>query len=282
MKIVPKKNDGNGKTIPVLVTLILSALSALASATNEIHVDTLPAGGKIYTNAIIIRANPAYAMVDCQDGIVRIPMSNMPAIYQTQFGYTPEQAAKFLDEEKRIQQQQQAAAFARQAAAQPLAGTNRPVRITAIVDETSFGGIPFCSADGIDDGILVENLPDSVRQFLAGYRQLQADIADCEQQINRLKVPETPPSETVPLPQMGKTVLIANGAGYVKVGATQNDDTASARRNAEDRLKALNAELDQATTNFDRYATITAHPSGQFYGGKPIWICIGIPAAAAK
>lgn len=273
---------GNRETILVLFTLILSALSALAGTTNEIQIDALPAGGKIYTNAIITSVTPAYAVVNCQEGIVQIPMSNMPAVYQTRFGYTPEKAAQFLDQQKRIQQKQWQADLARQAAVQSLAGTNRPVRITAIIDENSFNGVPLCSAEGISDSILVNNLPDSVRQFLAGCRKLQADIADCEQQINNLKASEESAAKTVPQPQMGKNLFVENGAGYVIVRAPQKEDPATIRQNAEDRLKALNAELERETTNFNRSTTIMAHPSGVFYGSKPIWICVGVPAATAK
>src|SRR5208282_2089554 len=129
MTIFPPNAGGNRKAFPVLLALILSALSALAGATNEIHVDALPAGGRIYTNATITRVTPAYAVVSCQDGIVQIPMSNMPAAYQTQFGYTPEKAAQFLEEQKQLQQKRRAAFMARQAALQAMAGTNRPVRI---------------------------------------------------------------------------------------------------------------------------------------------------------
>ncbi len=288
MKIFPPNNDGNRETIPVLLTLILSALSALAGATNEIQVEALAAGGKIYTNAIITRANPAYAVVSYQDGLVQIPMSNMPAVYQAQFGYTPEKAAQFLDEQKRIQQKQRQAFLARQAALLALAGTNRPVRITAIIDETTYGGIPFCSADGINDGILVRNLPDSVRQFLARYRQLQADAADSQQQLDRLKATEPPPAKTAQQPRMGKTGATRDnytGVTYLLPAPKPKDPVAdwqNARQKAETRLDALNAELDEKTTNFDAYTTIMAHPSGEFYGTKPIWICTGIPAAAAK
>ena len=281
MTIFPPKAGGNRKTFPVLLVLILSALSALAGATNEIHVDALPAGGRIYSNATITRVTPAYAVVSCQDGIVQIPMSNMPAAYQTQFGYTPEKAAQFLEEQKQIQQKRRAAFLARQAALQAMAGTNRPVRITAIDDDPSFGGFPFCSVDGIDGGILVENFPDSVRQFLAGYRQLQADVADCQQQLDNLKVPQPPPVPTNSPPRLGKQTWIGGSAGYARIVIPKNDG-AAARRDLEDRLRTLTAQLDEATTNYNLNTTIIAHPSGQSYGGKPIWVCAGLPAAAAR
>ena len=283
MQVFPQSDGGNGKIILALATLILSVWSALAGATNEIRVDILPAGDKIYTNAIITRATPAYAVVSYEEGMVQIPMSNMPAVYQAQLGYTPEKAAQFLDEERQIQKRQRAAFLAQQAALLALAGTTRPVRITAILDEISFGGIPFCDAYGIDGGILVKQLPDSVRQFLAGYRQLQADITDCQQQLNQIKVPEPPPPVPVNSPpRLGKQTWIGNGAGYARIVIPKNDDTAAIRQNLEDRLRTLNARLGEMAGNYDRCTTIIARPTGETYGQKPIWICAGVPPAPAR
>ncbi len=280
MQAFSQRIGGIWKTIPVLALLIVSALSTLADTTNEIQIAALSVGDKIYTNATITRVTPAYAVVSYQEGVVQIPMSDMPAVYQSQFGYTPEKAAHFLDDQKRLQKQQQSI-LARQVAAQARTGTNRPVRVTAIDDNPSFGGFPFCSVDGISGGILIENLPDSVRQFLSGYRVLQADVADCQQQLNNLKTPETPPAKPAQ-PQMGKTLMVGNGAGYVRAVTVLPDNTPALRRKLEDRLKTLNARLGQATIDYDFHTTIIAHPSGQTYVGKPIWVCVGVPAKAAK
>jgi hypothetical protein len=273
--------------IPVLLMLVWSTLSGLAGLTNEIRVGKLPAGGNIYTNATITRMTPAYAVVSYQAGVVQIPMSNLSAVYQAQSGYTPEKAAQFLEEEKQSQKQRRAAVQAQLAAFRPVAGTNRLVRIITIDDNPNFGGFAFCSVDVLKGGILVENLPEAVRQFMSGYRQLQADVADGEQQVNRLKAAE-PPANAAPQPHMGKNGATRNnatGVYYLLPAPKPNDPVAdwkNARRNADDRLKALNARLAQATTNYDRYTTIIAHPSGQWYVGKPIWVCVGIPAAAAR
>src|ERR1700690_3037456 len=99
MTVISSRIGANWKRIPVLLTLILSPLVSPANASDEIRVGTLPAGDKIYTNAVITRVTPAYAVVNYQGGLVQIPMSNMPAAYQTQFGYTPEKAVQFLEEE---------------------------------------------------------------------------------------------------------------------------------------------------------------------------------------
>jgi hypothetical protein len=280
MTILPSKADWPRRWLPVLLTLILSAPIALAGATDEIQAGVLAAGDKIYTNAIITRVTPAYAVVSYQDGLVQIPMSNMPAVYQTQFGYSPQTAVQFLDEEKQAQQKRRAASLAQQAAFQRMAGTNRPVRIIAIDDDPSFGGYPCCSVYGIKGGILIENFPGSVRQFMSGYGRLKADIADCQQQFDRLKALTNSPPKPAPPPQMGKSLMIGNGAGFARVVAPK-DNTPVIRQETADRLDALNAQLKQETANYNLYTTIIAHPSGQSYVGRPIWICVGVPAAAA-
>jgi hypothetical protein len=273
----PSKAGRFRKSLLVFLALILSARSGTA-ATNEIPVGNLAVGNIIYTNAVITRVTPAYALVNYEAGVAQIPMSNMPAVYQDQFGYTPQKAAQFLDEERQLQKKQQAALRAEQASLRARLGTNRPVRITAIYDGLAYGGYPFCTVDGIRDGILVENLPDSVRQFMAGYRQLQADVASCQQQLNRLKaVPAPVRPATTPT---GKIMLVGKGGNYILVDPPP-DNRAAVRQEVEKRLIDLTAQLATATSNYDLYTTIIAHPSGQFYVEKPIWICIGIPPAAA-
>ena len=239
----------------------------------------LAVGNMVYTNAVITRVTPAYALVNYEAGVAQIPMSNLPAVYQDQFGYTPQKAAQFLDEERQIQKKQQAALQAEQASLRARLGTNRPVQITAIYDGLDYGGYPYCTADGMRVGILVENLPYSVRQFMAGYRQLQADVVNCQQQINHLKAAPAPAQPaTTPT---GKVMLVGKGGNYILVDPPP-DKTAAVRKEVENRLINLTAQLATATSNYDLYTTIIAHPSGQFYVEKPIWICIGIPPAAAR
>jgi len=280
MNSSPPKHDGDRAMMAVFVTLILSTLAVLAEVANEPQIPALPAGGKIYTNAIITRVTPAYVVVNYQEGIVQIPMSDLPPAYQDQFGYTPEKAAQFLDQEKQNQKKERAAVLARQAVLEALAGTNRLIRITTVSSDLSYHSIPFCSADGIDGGILVENLPDSVRQFFTGYGQLQAEIANCHQQLDNIKVPDTnaPPQP----PQMGKGLMVENGSSFASVGGPPKDNTAAIRQNLEDRLSALNAQMAQATTNYNLYTTIIGRPTGELYGGKPIWICTGLPARGTR
>ena len=278
---------GNRKTVPILLALILSGLSAVAGSTNVIDFETLAAGGNIYTNAVITRVTPAYVAVAYQGGLTQIAMSNLPAADQARFGYDPEKAAQFLKEEDRRQSERRAAYFARHAALMARPGTNRLVRIKAIIDETSNGGIPLCAADVPGDGILVSNFPDPVRQFLARYGRLQADVAAARQKLDHLRASEPPPAKPS-RPHMGKTGATRDnftGVTYLLPVPKPKDPVADwkkACQQAEDRLEALNAELDTMKTNYDRSVAIMAYPSGEFFGKKPIWVCTGTPASLAR
>jgi hypothetical protein len=84
--------------------IILAGLSAAVcflipqsapANTNEISLDVLLTAQGNFTNATIIRHNPAYAMVDYPGGIVKVADSNLPPDLQNQFGYSPSNAAAF-------------------------------------------------------------------------------------------------------------------------------------------------------------------------------------------
>jgi hypothetical protein len=203
----------------------------------------------------------------------------LSAAYQARFGYTPEKAAQFLNEERQTQKKRRAAFQTQQAAPRTLAGTNRPVRITAIDDRLQYGGFPLCSVDVVQGGMLVENFPDSVRQFMSGYRQLQVEVADCQQQLDSLNSVAKSLAKPPPPPTLGKS---GNRAAVLWAYSQQTNNLASSRRDLEYRLQTLTDQLARATTNYNLYTTIIAHPSGQSYVGKPIWVCVGVPAAAAR
>ncbi len=276
MKVILGHKDRGGWTFAVLlVFMIFSAGRIRAGTSGEIYFDVLVAGGKAYTNATIIRGNPAYAVVAYQNGLARVAMSNLPALYQAQFGYTPEKAAEFLAEEDQAIKQRRAALVARQEAYRrsvaAAVGTNQPVQIMAILDETTYNGIPLCSVKGMDGGILVRNLPDSIRRFFADYRQVQVDIANCTAQIKDLD------SKAVTAQNI-TALVIQRGTDQDFINANAAEKRIYAdRRNAEDRLVELNGRWEQMTANYDSLTTIMAYPSGESYGNKPIWISTGVP-----
>ncbi len=71
------------------------------ASTNDIHLDVLLTAQGNFTNATIIRHNPAYAIVfyPYGAGMVRVADSNLPPDLQKQFDYSPSNAAAFLESE---------------------------------------------------------------------------------------------------------------------------------------------------------------------------------------
>jgi hypothetical protein len=263
------------KTLFALILWGLCVVQIHAAGTNEIYVGVLEAGGTTYTNATIIRANPAYAIVTYQEGIVRVAMSNMPAVYQTKFGYSPEIAQQFLDVENQIQKERRAAVLAKQRAYQRSAAAQtskiQPIQITAILDAKSNNGLPLCAVDGIKGGILVDNLPDTVASFLNYYRQIQSDINNSEQNLRDFD------SRVI---KSQNDIVWAIERGTIpdyNLAKSNQAKILSDRQDAQNQLIALNARFEQMKQDYDSFTTILAYPSGHFYGNKPMWICTGMP-----
>jgi hypothetical protein len=262
------------KTIPAILLLVAVSTSA---QTNEPVIEVLTAGGQFYTNARISHVTPASAVVIYDGGSVQLALSNLPVSYQEKYGYDPVKAARFLADEKQKVQAERAALMARQAAynraVASLTGTNRPVQILSILDEQSNGGIPRCAVPDAPDGILVKNLPDSVRSFLNRKRQLAADIRSFSDKVR------ADTSAAVRAQAMAPTL------------ASRDPDTLDAQNNQRaqanllavkageeraelDEMKKTLSDLDAETA--DR-TTIVAFPTGQFFGRLEIWNCVGMP-----
>ena len=261
------------KTVPAILLLVV--ISTFAQ-TNEPVIDILPAEGQFFTNAQITHVTPAYAVVSYDGGIVQLALSNLPASYQEKYGYDPGKAARYLADEKQKLHEQRAALMARQAAynqaVASLTGTNRPVQIISILDEQSNGGIPLCAVPDATNGILIKNLPDSVRSFLNHKKQLAGDINSFSDKVQ------------------ADASAAARAEAVAPTFASPNPDTLDAQNNQraqanlmvvkvrEERaelvkMKKTMNDLDAETA--DR-TTIMAFPTGQFFGRFEIWNCVGV------
>ena len=120
--------------------------SPRAGSTYEIPLDLLAVGGKVYTNTTLLRYNPAYAVVVFYDGFVRMAISNLPAGYQTQFGYAPDKAAQFLAEQALGKKKRRATLLAQQLANQRSDANT----IFGPVAPAPYAGFQFytCNAEG--------------------------------------------------------------------------------------------------------------------------------------
>ena len=123
------------KTTLVLF-LVVAGLTVFAS-TNDIHLDVLLTGQGNFTNATIIRHNPAYAVVDYPGGSVKVADSNLPPDLQKQFAYSPSNAAAFIAAEKNKHdaalQTEAAKRAAYNAYLASIRGTNQFITVTKII-----------------------------------------------------------------------------------------------------------------------------------------------------
>ncbi len=260
--------------------IVLAGLSAAvcflvhqtASAnTNEISLDVLLTGQGNFTNATIIRHNPAYAVVDYDGGIIKVADRNLPPDLQKQFGYSPANATKFLNQEMEQHKADLEKAAAMRAAELAriayLVGTNRIIYINAIESVEPLQ----CSitTDGINEHILVRNLPDSVREFVNQYNQMRADILALGDKVK---------DDTSAVRHADAQSSMANDY-YAVNGVPAISDTAPAHANLEDEKDNLQQKQDDLKAMADEVperTAVIAHPSGEFYAGLEIWDCVGL------
>jgi hypothetical protein len=262
--------------------IILAGLSAAVcflipqsapANTNEISLDVLLTAQGNFTNATIIRHNPAYAMVDYPGGIVKVADSNLPPDLQNQFGYSPSNAAAFLNAEKEKKKQDAAAYAAKQAATAAylasLAGTNRVIRIASIDDETRIMQVAAV-IEGRNVEIFIRYLPDSVRTFVIQYNRTLTDIENTKQRIKNLKAQLT-------RAENNSTAAIAVGtsADYANASIAENNVDA-AIQSAKDNLDELNSNLRQMKDDAPEKSAVIAYPSSEFWGDQQVWVCTGL------
>ena len=259
----------------ILAILLFVGLSTFAQ-TNEPVIGVLPAGGQFYTNAQITRVTPAYAVVSYDGGIVQLALSDLPVAYQKKYNYDPDTAARYLADEKQKAQERRAALAARQAAynqaVAALVGTNRPVQILSILDERSNKGIPLCSIPEAINGVLVNNLPDSVRNFLNRKYQLTADINAYSDKVSAdaaaaARAQAVAPTYSAMDPYSVDQQNNQHAQANLMALNVQKEQAELAR------MKSTLADLDAQTP---AQTTIMAFPTGQIYGNYPIWTCVGM------
>ena len=260
-----------------LIAAVCFLVAESASAnTNEIHLDVLLTGQGNFTNASIIRHNPAYAVVDYPGGIINVADSNLPPDLQKQFGYSPANADSFLKQEKASQKAvydqfaaQHAAAAAYLAS---LNGTNRIIRITSIGDEIRILQVA-ATIDGRDQEILIRNLPSSVRDFVNRYNQLQANVPAFAEKV-QYDTKAADRADTL------ASVVRGRDRGYENWAVTRRYRAKLMVLNAKDEgetLQQMQDHLKQMTDDAPQLAAVIAYPSSEFYGTQQVWVCTGVP-----
>ncbi len=266
----------------LLTVFLIFASQFVFANTNEIHLPLLITAHRIFTNAIIISHNPSYAVVEDDLGIVHIAESNLPPELQKQFGYSPEAAAQFLvseNEKKRLAREkfaaQQAAYNAYMAS---LCGTNRPVRLLELMDETTHGGM-LCEI--LSGNILIRDVPASAMDFLKKERQLKNTIADYQSRVDNYQRQADAAANAVPssVSAMGDPPFVNSAMNSAASQANNASNMAANAEAMQKKLAEMKDELIELESSAPAKTTVSAYPTGQFYGGNEIWICTGIAPA---
>jgi hypothetical protein len=131
-----------------LLTLALIGVAAIAEAGNTKTNLTL-ASGAVYTNVVIMRAEPDGLTVMKSSGVVKIPFAQLTPEIQAAYGYTPEKAAAYQKQVaanmKRLVEKQTAEAS--QAAAKAEADKQPKYQVSGLViEKTPDGLLVKCNA----------------------------------------------------------------------------------------------------------------------------------------
>jgi hypothetical protein len=272
--------------IAVLTAVLLNWQAV--GQTNQPVIPLLVINGQICTNLTLIRANPAYALVDNETGIYKVPMSNMPPAFQTQYGYSPGNASNFLAVETKRNREWIEAERARQIQQQQmlvaLGYTNQIITVTAVWDLISNHGIPLVSTAQNPDGILIRGIPVSVINFVADYNQLSDDIVTVGKNIGREDLAAK------------KAQLLANDVFLVVQDGEVHRDTyakaVSVNRANRMSVNVLDAQFrwEQMTNRFGEMqshlaenSSIVACPTTEIYGNYRVWQFAGmVPSTAGS
>ena len=246
------------KSIRILVALLIAL--PLGAQTNDL-IPILTCGEQSFTNARISLASPAYATISHEGGISQIALSNLPAEYQSRYGYNPTNAAAFLAAQRQRERDAHQRFVAHENAAAAVAGPAETLHIAAILDETTYGGIPLCAVhhSGSHQGagtILVKSIPGPVSDFLHRYQKLKADINTVE---------TTPVTAT------------ATGPNRKAARRAANREVAQEKQAGKAQLKDLKAQLSDMEKLFKDNTVVRACPTGQNWSGYEIWVCAGNP-----
>lgn len=233
----------------------------------QTNFDVLACRNASYTNATIIRATPAYVVVDFNGGVAKVAMTNLPLNLQHQLHYNPEAAAAALaaEEQRKVDELKAKAKQARYLAS--LRGTNQVIRVNAVLD--LFGRCQTSAGE-----IYLTGLPASASGYLAQYAQLKAAVAESQIQAdNQTRAANTALGDGgSPLAVWGAMKQSLNGKGRQTTRQIQMADEAAGN------LSNLQARLAEMESGLAQRTTIIAYPTGLNYSGLPQWQFVSGPA----
>jgi len=216
-----------------------------------------------YTNASIFRTNAAYVLVSYEGGLEKVSITNLPGEMQKSIGYDSAKAAAAISEEQgkiaahkaRLAQEAAQEAYKEQAERK-----SQTVQIISVYDD--FGKCKISGIAPVYSTVIMYDIPDSVRDYLADYYQLTQDSAAG-------KYTEE------------KTVLTKTEMQSLKVGSSLvlPDDAVVESKNSKLILtKTYAARLTEVKSHLVQYTTVLAYPLGYAHDGFPVWQCVGVVA----
>ncbi len=240
----------------IIVILLVAGLTVSA----QTNFDVLVCQNASYTNAAIIRATPAYVVVDFAGGVAKVAMTNLPANLQRQYHYDPDKAAAALAADEQHKADVTKAKVERAKYLASLRGTNQVIRVNAVLDslgkcQTSVGEI------------YLTGLPASVGEYLARDAQLKATVADGQVQAeNKVRAANTALGDGgSPLAVWGAMKQSLKGKGQATTAKIRAADEAG------DNLSRLKASLEEMESGLVQNTTVIAYPTGMNYSGLPMW-----------
>jgi hypothetical protein len=261
-----------------LVLIFAIAGLNVSAQTNSVQVPTQTnffpflncASNVVYTNATILSVTPAFADVDFDGGLERVPLQKLPEFLQQRYHYNPTNAAQFELAEKARAKARKLALAAQVAEQERLDAANRGnlcmIQVEQILDD-QFGYLK-CAVSGGNGGgggasvpseVLLMNLPDSLRKILTQIEQQKAAIENLRGQ--KIVVTSTVNDPNDPDP------------GFT---AQMNVDNAlyDAKQAQKEKLEAMKDDLKTMTENLTEKSQVRAYFTGKSYAGFQIWECV--------
>ena len=223
--------------------LLAAVLSATAQTKPDWEVFSTSQGD--FTNATVIRTNPAYLVVSHQNGISKVAFTNLSPELQKQYGYDPAKAAAALENEKAhallVAQQR----IEYENALAKLRGPQQKITVKALLDD-------FGQCDTSVGKIYLLGVPASVAGYYAQRDSLQSALAQAQ---------GTPPPATVS--GTYRSLRAEKNALQRAQASTQKQNTAAIAQ-LQKQLTALEKTQAKATT-------VNAYWTGLKDNGIPRW-----------
>lgn len=241
----------------IIIVLIFAAISALTpEASADVTFDLLHTTQRDFTNATIIRTNPAYVVVDWPGGLAKVWMTNLSPELQKQFGYSASNAAAAVLLEQRNAAAKKQSDIAYRKYLGSLRGTNQVIRVVSILD----AGLGECSIAGqtAHGTVYLMSMPASASGFFTRKADLQNQIADLKETPITVTATVNDPND----PDPGFTSQLRAREAL--------DDAKQAR---QQQLGDLNSQLKDLNDSQLDATTLMAYPTGLSRDGIPIWQC---------